>query len=66
LTTKVNNDFSISCSHYYDDLGVFERHTTGIGSKFMKKMGYEGKFLGVNGQSTVNPSRCWNYLNMQD
>ncbi len=38
-----------------DDFVVFENHTTRIGSKLFKKIGYEGKGLGINGQGIVNP-----------
>ena len=38
-----------------DDFVVFENHTTGIGSKPLKRMGYEGKGLCINGQGIVNP-----------
>lgn len=36
-------------------LVLLKTHTTTIGSKLMKNMGYEGKRLGVNGQGIVNP-----------
>jgi len=38
-----------------DDFTVFENRTTRISSKLLKKMGYEGKGLGINGQGIVNP-----------
>lgn len=54
-TIKVNNDSLVSCSHYVDDFGAFERHTISIGSNLMKKMVYEDKGLRVNNQGTMNP-----------
>ena len=44
-----------SCMFPEDDFAVFENHTTGIGSKLLKRMGYEGKGLGINGQGIFNP-----------
>jgi len=38
-----------------DDFIVSENHTTRIGSKLLKKIGYEVKGLGVNGEGIVNP-----------
>ena len=36
-------------------LGSFKKHTRGIGSKFLLKMGYEGKGLGIHGQEITKP-----------
>ena len=44
-----------SCMFPDDDFVVFENHTIGIGSKVLKRMGYEGRGLGINGQGIVNP-----------
>jgi len=34
-----------------------KNHTTGIGSKQLKKMGYEEKGLGIKGRGIVNPTK---------
>jgi len=38
-----------------DDFTILENNTIGIGSKLLKRMAYEGKGLGSNGQGIVNP-----------
>jgi len=37
-----------------DELGWFEKHTNGIGSKRLHKMGFDGKCLGKHGQGIQN------------
>ena len=38
-----------------DYFTIFENHTSRIGSKLLKRIGYEGKGLGINDQGIFNP-----------
>jgi len=46
-----------------DELGYFENHTKGIGSKIMNKMGYDGKVLGKTFQGIQNPIQVYTRMN---
>lgn len=55
---EVKNDSPISYDFHDDEFASFEKHTIGIGSKLLKKMGYQGKGLGIKGEGIINPIKA--------
>ncbi len=63
---EVKSNSSTPCIFLDNDFAAFEEHTIGFRSKLLKRMGYQGKFLNINGQGIINPVKVVELPYIQD
>ena len=55
LTANEQSQYDVTETHNINQFGAWEIHSTGFGSKMLKKMGYGGKGLGKSGEGIIHP-----------